>query len=121
MSDARRRVHRIIREIGKLPPDEKVWILIYLLSGQKPPISEATFDRDQLIKNYLLARYADLQPDTAARAIASDLARYAASAWRTDQFRRTSADDRNRDLFEILKAGKLVGFETIRKIPQAKR
>lgn len=119
----RRQVLRAISEIEKTPPEEQVWILIYLKTGQKPPADETIFERDTRIRRYRLRWHADLSERAAAAAIASEGARYRAGSWRHHQHLASMPAEirgaRVGDLFDILKWGDIPAAGMIRRILQA--
>lgn len=116
----RRQVHRAISEIEKVAPEERPWIWIYLMSGQKPPIDELKFERDTRIRRYRAKWHPDKSERAAAAIIAREANHYRAGAWREHQHLASKPSEMHGtargDLFEIMKFGDVPAAAMIKTI-----
>ncbi len=117
---ARRKVLRLIQEASTLPADERTWLLVYLISGQRPPADELRYERDIRIRRYRVRWYPELSERAAASAIARDAARYRQGQWRAHQhLASVPASIRGRrqaDLLQIAKFGEVPAAAMIKTI-----
>lgn len=120
MTTPRRRAIGLIRQIAKLPLEERFWVFLWFIGGCVPPVDENKFERDVRIRRYRKRWHASLSELAAADAIAKEADRYRAAGWRHDQHRTSMPANlrgtANGDLFDILKWDDIPGASAIKTI-----
>jgi hypothetical protein len=116
----RRLALRAIEAMSKVPAGEIQWLWVYLMTGQRPPVSEQTFERDQAIRRYRERWHSKLSQRSAAVVIAFEASTYRGGEWRHHRRRRSIPQELintpRGDLFAIFELGEVPDADQVRAI-----